>query len=126
MHCGEKVFERMAQMHFDEIVTTYRSPKRVAASWFNRGNPQEKVWFEQWKVWGEIMKASPKVIYADESKWYDLQRSDSPPLHSFDDDTGLHQALDDGDDDYFYEQVPRNWIDFATGIANAAELSQPQ
>ncbi len=107
-HCDpETVLE--AQSGEFEVITTYRSPVRVAASWANRDkfiNDQERPdWFRHWSCWAEILELKPLI--------YNVSDFTGPVANGQIDKYGLHKAIDDKDWDYFYSVVPRRFVTYA-------------
>jgi len=114
-HCNKSA-EKIAKGGKHEIVTTFRDPYRIAASWFNRDRvktyPRE--WHTQWDHWSRIAPLARVV------------RVEMIPkkLNTHEDTYQLHAALDRGDLDYFYERVPIAYIDYAKHIVNIVNDSQ--
>jgi len=107
-HCDpESVLE--AQSGRYEVITTYRSPVRVAASWGNRdkfSNGQKRPdWFRHWSCWAEILKDKPLIYRVDEFT--------GPVANAQIDKYKLHKAIDEKDWDYFYSVVPRRFVTYA-------------
>jgi len=94
--------------HYD-VITTYRDPVRVAASWGNRdkfGAGQERPdWYKHWDCWAEILKTNPVVYRVDEFT--------GPVANPHEDKYELHKAIDEEDWDYFYGIIPRKAVDYA-------------
>ena len=86
-----------------DLHTTFRDPYHVAASWWNRGKNNADRWFEQWDVWHQI-KGKATVHRIEDLK-------NTQGRH--DDKLWLHAAVDNGDLDYFYSVVPKEWIEAA-------------
>jgi hypothetical protein len=90
------------------VITTYRDPKRTAASWYNRMHKWDSVrWRKQWIDWSLL---EPDRIY----KLDELQNH----TNKHDDSYGLHQAINDGDMDYYYSIIPKADIEFAEEMSD--------
>jgi len=107
-HCdSDSVLEAQSGRFY--VITTYRSPVRVAASWGNRdkfSNGQERPdWFHHWSSWADILKGKPLIYRVDEFT--------GPVANAQVDKYGLHKAIDEKDWDYFYSVVPRRFVTYA-------------
>lgn len=111
MHCSPENIEKAKDR---EIITTYRDPLEVAASWANRYGKEkpigeqkelEKEWFKQWDCWHQIL---------DRAKVYNVAQFEGRKVKSFT-DRGAHKALKQRDLETYFTFVPRRWID---GISN--------
>ena len=113
-HCSDDIWQDLDK--YDSIVTTYRDPLRVAASWANRGlfsehdHLMERTWRAQWRNWVRIYPLA-RVYPVDEM---------GIRLNRHDDIKGLHKALDDGDIKTYYRQVPINEIDYVLNLTREA------
>ena len=106
MHCVEGVRDFL---HLSGIVTTYRQPERVAASWINRDKFTPKLkakdlWREQWKIWADIIVPKAQVISVN-----DLPTK----VTMCNDRWNLHRYLNDSNLDSYYKIVPRWAIEYA-------------
>ena len=104
-HCRPEVVE-WAKSGKYEVITAYRNPYSVAASWHNRklfplGWESEIEWVEQWECWLEIAKVA--TIYKTE---------DLPvKLNQWHKDThGLHKALSENDMNHYFKFVPESYV----------------
>ena len=108
-HCN-KTAEAIARGGEHEVITTFRDPYRIAASWINRDRlktyPRE--WHTQWDHWSRI--APLAKIYRTDSL--------TKKLNTHKDTYQLHAALDRGDLETFHQRVPIAYIDYAKRIVN--------
>ena len=102
LHCCEAAVK---EAPYIRTVTPYRDPMRVAATWHNRDIWDDNVWMYQWACYHQIIKCA---------EVFDVETLDYK-LNSVEDRLGLHQALDDGDLDYFHSVIPEKYIDYAKG-----------
>ena len=132
-HSGTKYFKAGLEKHYkvnakhldkqtisrikgDTVYTTYRDPLRIAASWGNRHKDFKKSslidqWVLQWGIYKELLALNPIIL--DFSKGREQHGIIFPeqPVNSHSDDLGLHEAIDDGNWDYFYRKVPKELIE---------------
>ena len=122
-HCDETVLEFVENnIDYIDVLTTYRKPERVAASWYNRNSqrngtvskPTEQGirsrWKKYWGYYGDILKKAKNVeIFNMEDLGCRLYASaDKLRLHSFLDDDKLDKFYDIVDKDlikYAYKQI---------------------
>lgn len=131
-HCCPEVLPIVHE--YDWIVTTYRDPKRVAASWCNRGRDLNKAaWVKRWRVqWDSYWQL--RELEDTVERFTVFKSSDGRvqhghvfgpvPLNSHGDTHNLHEALNRGDLDYFYSKVPEACVRYA--LHNAFETEKPQ
>lgn len=126
IHCGHPALHELIELHDGDLdlVTTYRDPYRVGASWVNRYwrsadqflrelRPQ---WFGEWEDYGEILAMGPEIYYVDDF--------DKPKVKSKGDAHKVHLALDQGDYQHFHSFVPPEWIRFAVQRSQEARRAR--
>lgn len=102
VHCGQEVdFNK-----YSEVISLYRDPYRVGASWANRyfeplDDYKFNLWCVQWKAWAE----TDSVLVATETLGYQL--------NTVYDEFGLHKALDENNMEHYHKYVPKRFIEFA-------------
>ena len=93
------------------MITTYRDPLKVGASWGNRYDLfKDKVivnyWYDLWRNWAWFIRChSPELRRAS--------LFSGPAINSEPDHRGLHAALRDGNLDYYNCHVPTEMQDWA-------------
>jgi hypothetical protein len=93
-----------------EVITTYRDPLRTAASWYNRhGKWISDTWRKQWIDWHLL--SPERVFKLDELNLH---------LNQYQDEHGLHQALDENRMDYYHDLIPKEDIEFARGMVSGS------
>lgn len=108
VHCNSEALKLIDRA--DEIVMTYRSPMRVAASWVNRGRlpkapfQRDRTWNEQWRIYAEIAPRAARIVSVDDLGYR---------LNTTPDTYGLHAMLSAGDIGLFFAYVPRQIIEFS-------------
>lgn len=106
-HCCPAAVERAKSGEYSQVLTTYRDPKRVAASWANRGRINDQRWDEKWRIqWTcyGLIRPHAEVVPVDVLAGRE---------NSVEDRTGLHAALDAGDMDKYWSIIDRDWIELA-------------
>ena len=130
-HCNPEALNLIkSTLGNSNVITTYRDPLRVAASWYNRAqlpvgtkdyqSPHNAgcvfSWKEAWFHYGEILKLIPKEnIFPMESLKH--------KLYTHPDKQGMHELLDKGDMDSFYQIADKSLIDYA--YKQCSELKSP-
>lgn len=118
-HCNPLAYD-LIQSTFGKanVLTTFRDPKRVAASWFNRGQlPTSRMysgtsegcifsWKEAWDYYGKILEMIPR-----ENVYFmkDLKHK----LYTHGDVTGAHTLLDNNNMDQYYKLIDQDLIGYA-------------
>jgi len=129
-HCNPQAYDLIdSNIGRINVITTYRDPKRVAASWMNRGqlpfngmgSPHREgcifSWKEAWEYYGKILKVIPKEnVHLMEDLKY--------KLYQHDDTHGAHALLDNNDMKGYYRLINKDLTDYAYeccdgGINNA-------
>lgn len=98
-------------LDYPEIVTTYRDPYLVGASWANRYSWREveRDWRRQWQAYRDVLKVA-RVARVDEFT--------GPPI-KFAPDKGAHKAYSLGDMDRYHELVPKELIELALEMSES-------
>jgi len=126
-HCNPQAYDLIKNnIGSINVITTYRDPKRVAASWLNRGqlpfsgmgSPHREgcifSWKEAWEYYGKILELIPKVLFMK-----DLRSK----LYTYEDKAGAHALLDNDSMSEYYKLVNKDLIDYAynhcKGVINA-------
>ncbi len=101
-----------------DIVTTYRDPYLVGASWVNRYENREQMlyeqeenkhqWFTQWDCYRELLEREPVV--------YRVSKFTGPKMKSRGDPQGAHRMLEE-DIKSYYQRIPRDWIEHAVNCS---------
>jgi hypothetical protein len=100
----------------DIVFTTYRDPLRVAASWANRlhfNNTGTSKWMEQWSIYSQVQKTEPKILCVDNGIEQHGITFPKRAINAHPDALNLHEALNNGDMDYFYRRVPKFAVEHA-------------
>lgn len=115
-HLNKSVLRQVP--NYEKVFTTYRDPKRVAASWLNRHKSFKKEnltnkWLEQWGCYKELLKTKPIVLDFTKGREQAGIVFPESPINSHSDDLSMHKALDAGDLDYLYRKIPKELMDIA-------------
>lgn len=111
-HCEAHLHQLLKRKKdFDRIITTFRDPMQVGASWANRYDlfSDHKViacWYELWTTWAWLVKEHHAEVRR-------ASLFSGPKVNSSEDVHQLYSALRDGDMDYYHEFVPHDMIDWA-------------
>ena len=104
----------------DIVYITYRHPLKVAASWANRrefnGNGTKK-WMEQWDIYANLHQINPLILKIGDGRKQHGITFPSRPINSFKDELKLHEALANGDMEYYWRKVPRFAVEHALDCA---------
>lgn len=113
VHCGPAALECIEECAPERIVTTFRSPYLVAASWANRYNWNEvwQDWTTQWSTWRELVLEHGAQIR-------DVKNFSGPPVKITPHDKGAKMAYLAGDRDEYYKRVPEPLIAYALDKIN--------
>lgn len=127
-HCDEFVLDLItSNLNKMDVLTTYRTPERVAASWHNRQIHRGHIsmpakdnikgrWERVWKHYGEIIKLPcVKIFPVEDLKHKEFAHADKLNLHAY---------LDSGNMADYYKMVDSDLIEYAykqiqTGENNA-------
>lgn len=120
LHCTWSLVNRLDD--YEWVATTWRDPWRVAASWANRGHLSPRwdlEWCTQWSAYRALREWGEKN--PDKFKLFDFKKG--PLQHGYDfgeepknvggDHFLLHDALDRHDLEFFFNVVPRTYIEHA-------------
>jgi hypothetical protein len=109
-HCNPAAVRQALSGNY-RVITTYRDPLRIAASWRNRGRfiTYPNTWFEQWECWAQIVPIAEIVHMSDLGK----------KLGSYHDRYDLHEYLDNEQMGLFSSFVPQKFTDFALSIVDS-------
>ena len=115
-HFNKNVLKQIP--HYDKVFTTYRDPKRVAASWGNRHKDFTKPnlimqWTLQWECYREALKLNPMILdFTKGREQYGILFPEQA-INAHADDLWLHKAIDQENWDYFYRKIPRELMELA-------------
>lgn len=135
-HTGTKYFKkgleakyRVSYSHFnksvlnqipdyEKVFTTYRDPKRVAASWGNRHKDFKKAnlikqWILQWECYRECLKINPLILDFTKGREQHGILFPENAINTHPDELKLHKAIDDENWEYFYRKIPQELIELA-------------
>ncbi len=100
----------------DWVITTWRDPLRVAASWANRGRWGREAWYrrwrEQWGAYGKLLECKPTIFDCTKGQYQHGETLGPVPLNQSADNLGLHKSLNDGNYDLYYSIIDKHLIDF--------------
>ena len=124
VHLGTDEWRRLLYMHGDdlEVVTTYRDPYRVGASWVNRYCqkahnflPEMRGdWFRMWSDYRDLLGRNCEVLC--------VANFDKPPVKSKPDIRGAHRALDEDNLRAYHAWMPKDWIEHAVNCSVKGRL----
>jgi hypothetical protein len=120
-HC-EKLMEPKLGEIIDEfnIITTYRDPYLVAASWVNR-RPLDSIrsrhWIANWKRWAILAPHAVKVFRIKDLTVHKNQ-------YRWGDTSGAYAAYEAGDFDRYFQIVPKHLILFAVAAASLSGVCE--
>lgn len=106
-HCSPEMVDA-AKEGYHDMHTTLRNPYHVAISWANRGkanlgSQSNPTWYEQWNCLAQIIPLAT-VHKMDEFN----NRVNTAP-----DKLNLYKAIEANDMEYYYQHVPKKWINHA-------------
>lgn len=112
VHCYAHMVEQLDDLPPGRIITTFRDPYLVAASWANRYHwPEvEGTWREQWEVWAEIVEMGAEVFHVADF--------DGPVVKPTPHDRGAKRAYQRGDMAAYFRYVPESLVEFALTITD--------
>lgn len=112
-HCGKEIIKECSKKDVD-LLTTYRDPKRIAASWYNRGllgsEADKETWRYRWDSYRTLLNTA---------KVYTMNDLNCK-LNTVKDKYGLHAMLDNNDMDKYYSIIDKDLIDHAYDCSTGA------
>lgn len=115
-------FEKIYEIKIDgvlkdhNVITTYRDPFLVAASWANRmkwNALRKRRFMGNWTRWGLVVPHAVKIYVIDDMIYWKNKGT-------FGDTSGAVLALTEKNWNRYFEIIPRELIEHAYGITNAA------